>query len=69
MKITELDKARKDYKEKKISFNDLEKIFFTVGRDKEMNAFYNSPVYDRPNVIVGLTQEEMDVQWNEIIKQ
>ena len=63
----ELQEMRKKYKNGEIEFKELDKFFFENASTEEKNRFWNAPVFDRPNVVIGMTQEEMDIEFNKII--
>lgn len=62
----ELQEMRKKYKNGEIEFKELDKFFFENASTEEINRFWNAPVFDRPNVVIGKTQEEMDTEFDKI---
>jgi hypothetical protein len=62
----ELNIARQKYKNGEITFKELDAIFFEKGTDEEIDAFCNSPVFDRAGVVEGLNQKERDNNFNSI---
>lgn len=63
----DLETARKEYKEGKITFDELDHIFSLKATNKQLNDFMKTPVYDRPNFVIGKSQKEMDNEWEDII--
>lgn len=59
-----LDQARLKYKNKIISFEELDDIFWKYASDTEKELVFKAPVYDRPLVIEGINQEERNNMWN-----
>jgi hypothetical protein len=55
--------ARDKYHNNKISFLELDAIFFKFASSQEKEKFWNTPVFDRPNIIIGKSQCEIDKEW------
>lgn len=64
----DLETARKEYRKGKITFDELDHIFSLKATNKQLNDFMKTPVYDRPNFVIGKTQKEMNKEWKEVIK-
>lgn len=64
----DLEEARKEYNKGKITFKELDHIFSLKATSKELNEFCKTPVYDRPNFVIGKSQKEMNKEWNNLIK-
>jgi len=62
----DLKTARKEYKQGKITFNELDHIFSLKATNKELDDFMKTPVFDRANFIKGMSQKEMDAEWESI---
>jgi hypothetical protein len=65
----DLETARKEYKNGSITFNELDHIFSLKATNKELNDFMKTPVYDRPNFIIGKNQKQMDDEWETMLKR
>ena len=64
----DLETARKEYKDGKITFEELDHIFSLKATNKELNDFLKTPVYDRANFVIGKSQREMDKEWESMLK-
>lgn len=63
------EEARKQYKAGKISFLELDKIYFENASKEEIDAFYAAPVWDRPLMVKGLSSTEIDAQFSQQFAQ
>lgn len=59
-----IEKARQQYRNSEIDFKELHRIFFDHATDSEKEDFWSAPVYDRPGVIQGKSQSQMDQEWD-----
>jgi hypothetical protein len=62
-----INRARKKYRENRILYDKLDRLFFKYAPETEIDKFWSAPVYDRPNVIIGKTKKQMDKEWSAII--
>lgn len=66
--MSKLEQARKEYKQGIITFKELESIFDKEATDSEKNLLWCTPTFDRPGVIIGRTQQELDNEFNSLIE-
>ena len=64
----ELEQARDLYRQDKITFLELDRVFQEKASKEEKQIFWKAPVYDRPNVIEGKSDKHMNDDWDKFLK-
>ena len=62
-----LEEARKRFREGKITFAELDIIFYKKASESEKEELWRANTWDRPLIIEGKTQSQRNQEWNKLI--